>query len=231
MAFPSVLTTFNRPSTNDKQNSPSHSALHNTVSSALGQVEAVIGLADSASVLGTIIGDLRSPNSAGGGHVQTAVKGGTGQTSFNKGDILVATSSSVLSKLAVGTDIQILKANSGTAIGLEWGAPSSFSTTSVFNGTSANTFTDLNLSSVVGVAQRTVMLKAQNSNAGKLFVFRPNGDTADYYHASVLGANVVVTGASSIAGMAIVKTDTNGIVEWRTTNAENNCIISVESFW
>lgn len=119
MPFPSVLSTFNRPLPTDRLNSPSHSALHNTVSSAVGQIEAVIGT--SASALGTIMGDIHNANSNGGGHVQTANKGGTGQTSYNKGDILVAQSSSVLTKLAVGADGTLLKANSSVATGVSWG--------------------------------------------------------------------------------------------------------------
>ena len=120
MAFPSTLSTFNRPTTSDKLNSPSHSALHNTVSSALGQVEAVIGVDGISSVVGTMMYDLRSPASNGGGHVQTANKGGTGQTSFTKGDLLIASGNSVLTKLAVGTDGYLLSANSSVATGISW---------------------------------------------------------------------------------------------------------------
>jgi len=122
MAFPSVLNTFNRPATTDRLNSPSHSALHNTVSSALGQVEAVIGVDGASSVVGTMMYDLRSPASGGGGHVQVVNKGGTGQTSYTKGDILVAQSSSVLSKLAVGGAGQVLISDSGVATGVSWGS-------------------------------------------------------------------------------------------------------------
>src|SRR5260221_656794 len=112
MSFPSTLTAYTQTTATSRLNSPSHSGLHNTVSSALGQVEAVIGVDGANSVLGTIIGDLRSPGSKGGGHIQGAAFGGTGQTNFNKGDIFVATSASVVSKLAVGTDGYILNADS-----------------------------------------------------------------------------------------------------------------------
>lgn len=119
--FPSVLNTFSRPTTTDKLNSPSHSGLHNTVSSALGQVEAFLGVIGANSVVGTLSYDVRSPASGGGGHVQTANKGGTGQTAFTKGDILVATSSSVLTKLAIGvSDGAVLIVNSSVASGLQW---------------------------------------------------------------------------------------------------------------
>jgi hypothetical protein len=119
MAFPSTISTFTQVSASDRLNSPSHSALHNDVSSVLTQVQTVIGT--DASTLGTILGDLRNPSSNGGGHVQTANKGGTGQTAYTKGDLLVATSTSVLTKLAVGTDGQVLQASSVAAAGVAWG--------------------------------------------------------------------------------------------------------------
>lgn len=123
MPFPSVLSTFNRPTPTDRLNSPSHSALHNTVSSAVGQLEAVIGTntGANASAVGTLMYDVRSPASGGGGHVQAANAGGTGQTSYTKGDLLVASSSSVLTKLAIGSDGQLLGADSTTATGVKWG--------------------------------------------------------------------------------------------------------------
>ena len=120
MAFPSVLNVFTRPTTTDKLNSPSHSGLHNTVSSALGQVEAMIGVVGASSVAGTLSYDVRSPGSDGGGPVQTANKGGTGQTAYTKGDLLVAQSASVLAKLTVGTNNYTLIADSASPAGIKW---------------------------------------------------------------------------------------------------------------
>lgn len=123
MPFPSTLSTFNRPNATDRLNSPSHSALHNTVSSALGQVEAVVGVDGTSSVVGTMMYDIRSPASKGGGHVQGAAFGGTGQTNFTKGDMLVAQSASVISKLAVGSNTFIIVADSTTSVGIKWATP------------------------------------------------------------------------------------------------------------
>lgn len=121
MAFPSTLSTFNRPSPTDRLNSPSHSALHNTVSSALGQVEAVIGVEGPNSVVGTLEYFIKSPDSNGGGHVQTANKGGTGLTTYTKGDLLVATSSSVLAKLAVSSTAgEVLSTDPNQPTGMKW---------------------------------------------------------------------------------------------------------------
>lgn len=118
--FPSILTSYTNPLGTNPLNAPSHAAIETAQNGGLTQVEAVIGLAAAASTLGTIQYDLRSPASNGGGHVQSANTGGTGQTSFNKGDILIASSSSVLSKLAVGTDGQVLKADSTQSSGTSW---------------------------------------------------------------------------------------------------------------
>lgn len=157
MAYPSTFSTFNRPGSSDRLNNPSHSALHNTVSSALGQVEAVIGLSGNSSTLGTIIGDLRSPDSNGGGHVQTANKGGTGQTSYTKGDLLVATSSSVLAKLAVSsTTGEVLTADTTQAAGLKWAAPTGATKVAIKNSVisidrwQASVFTTIFSASVAG---------------------------------------------------------------------------------
>lgn len=122
MTFPSTLQAFPRPTPTDRLNSPSHSALHNTVSSALGQVEAVIGVDGANSVVGTLMYNVRSPASNGGGHVQSANKGGTGQTTFTKGDILVAQNASTISKLAVSSVTgNVLQVDPSAAVGIKWG--------------------------------------------------------------------------------------------------------------
>ena len=50
-----------------------------------------------------------------------ATRGGTGTGTYTKGDLLAASSTTALSKLGVGTNGQVLRANSSTATGLEWG--------------------------------------------------------------------------------------------------------------
>lgn len=131
--YPSTISTFSKVSPSDRLNNPSHSALENQQSSTIGQIQAVVGLSGDAP--GTVIGDLRSSSSNGGGHVQTANKGGTGQTSYTKGDLLIATSSSVLSRLAVSsTTGEFLQVDTTQATGMRWGASGTklvISTTSV----------------------------------------------------------------------------------------------------
>lgn len=118
MAYPSVVTTYTNPLPTDRLNSPSHSSIETAQNTGLTELMTFVGTL--ASTAGTIIYDVRAAASGGGGHVQAANKGGTGQTSFNKGDTLVATSSSVIAKLAVGNNDDVLTADSTQNGGIKW---------------------------------------------------------------------------------------------------------------
>jgi len=203
MSFPSTFSAFTRVAPTDRLNNPSHSALHNTVSSALGQVEAVIGVDGDNSVLGTIIGDLRSPGSGGGGHIQTANKGGTGQTSFTKGDILVASSASVLTKLSAGANGLSLRTDSTTATGLTYGSGNTFPTVRVYTNPSILTWSKPSTLSYIVVK----VLGSGGSGGGSTGGSGGAGGGAGGYCevkivASALGSNVqVIVGASVIGSV------------------------------
>ena len=116
--FPSILSVISDPAATNKLNSPSHSSIESAQNDAVKKLETFVGTLSSA--VGTLVYDIRATASDGGGHVQGANKGGTGQTAYTKGDILAASSASVLSKLAVGTNDQALVADSAQAAGVKW---------------------------------------------------------------------------------------------------------------
>lgn len=119
MAYPSTLSTFTDPLPTDKLNAPSHSGIETAQNTGIEEIQVFVGTIASAA--GTLVSDIRSSSSNGGGHIQTANKGGTGITSYSKGDLLVGASTSVLSKLAVSTDGLFLVADSTQQTGVKWG--------------------------------------------------------------------------------------------------------------
>lgn len=136
MAYPSVIATLTNPAATNRLNAPSHSSIHGAVNDEVTQVETFVGTLSSA--VGTLVYDIRAAASNGGGHVQTANKGGTGQTAFTKGDLLVAQSSSVLTKLAVsGNTGDILSVDSNQAVGIKWIAAGSAN--NIYTGSSVVT--------------------------------------------------------------------------------------------
>ncbi len=52
--FPSVLTTYTNPQATDHLNSPSHSGIEQAQNSGISQLEKVVGVEGSASVVGTL---------------------------------------------------------------------------------------------------------------------------------------------------------------------------------
>jgi hypothetical protein len=66
-------------------------------------------------------------------------RGGTGLASYAKGDLIAASGTTTLSKLTVGTNGHVLRANSATSTGLEWGADFTGTVTTVSSATAALT--------------------------------------------------------------------------------------------
>lgn len=96
-----------------------------------------------------------------------------------------------------------------------------FSDTDVYESlTEPSTWTDLDLSSVVGVKQRMVMLKVSNAatDITSIYAFRPKGDTGEYYNSA--GANSVTNIAltTNTNATTIVKTNTSGVIQWKSND-------------
>ncbi len=123
---------------------------------------------------------IKSSVSSGGGHIQSANKGGTGQTSYNKGDLLVGASTSVVSKLAVGADGTSPIADSTQATGISWGLVSA------------------------------ALPYAQDSGTGSVYAISPVPCILSYtpgqiYVAKITATNTVVSPAISISSLVAKK--------------------------
>lgn len=176
--YPSTISALTTPLASDRLNSPSHSGIEGAQNTNITAIENFLGVEGASSTVGTLIYDVRSPGSNGGGHVQSANKGGTGQTSYSKGDLLIASSGSVLSKLSIGTDGQIIQANSSTFTGINWvntSSPKLYTSSSVINAGSASaSFLSLALPAstlgTVNAVRTTAHVSWSDSNNGSSIV-------------------------------------------------------------
>jgi len=113
----------------------------------------------------------------------------------SKGDLVVGTASDTVSRLAVGTNGQVLKADSTTATGLAWGTDLGKilqvvegTTTSSASGSSFGTFFDTNLTATItpsSASSKIVVLVNQNgiylspgSSAGSVNMILLRGSTS-----------------------------------------------------
>lgn len=90
----------------------------------------------NGSVLQNITGNITMFDSG----TLAVVRGGTGQSSLTKGDLLVGSISTAFTKLAVGSDTLFLRADSSTVSGLAWSAFTELDTNAILkNGTNSPT--------------------------------------------------------------------------------------------
>lgn len=106
----------------------------NVVFSAIGDISAT----NVQAAIEEVSTECRNATNITSGTLAVA-RGGTGLASYAKGDILGASAATTLTKLTVGTNGQVLRANSATATGLEWGADFVGTVTTVTSSTGALT--------------------------------------------------------------------------------------------
>ena len=106
------------------------------------------------------------------------------------------------------------------------------SSTEVFNGAPPTTWTDLDLSSVVGTNKALVMLKVTNLSSSfiNVIAFRQNGDKASYSTTQTpTGANKGGLASEPDSNIMMTYTDANGIIEWKSSDSKT-VKIEVEVF-
>jgi hypothetical protein len=100
-----------------------------------------VGSTNVQNAIEEVSAECRNADNITSGTLAVA-RGGTGIASYAKGDLLGASASTTLTKLTVGTNGQVLRANSATATGLEWSNDFVGTVTTVSSSTTALTVTN-----------------------------------------------------------------------------------------
>lgn len=113
-----------------------------------------------------------------------------------------------------------------------------FPVSTAFSGTSPSTFTDLDLSSIVGAYSRVVFLKVVAGTTAVSFHFRKNGETGVWplngdRYGGLYRTNDLASGE---IGYVMAVTDASGVVEWITTQSgvgqsSTTSTVTVEAYW
>jgi hypothetical protein len=106
----------------------------NVVFSAIGEISAT----NVQLAIEEVSTECRNATNITSGTLAVA-RGGTGIASYAKGDILGASAATTLTKLTVGTNGQVLTADSTEATGLKWATPTVGTVTTVTSSTAALT--------------------------------------------------------------------------------------------
>ena len=139
-----------------------------------------------STVSATELGYLDGVSSA----IQTQIDGKIGSASAinptivdAKGDIIAATAADTVARLAVGSNNQVLTADSSTATGLKWATPASGGMTLLNSGgtTLSGSTTTISFTSTGYTALRIYIKGAYETTSAANVLMRINGDTGSNY--------------------------------------------------
>lgn len=164
-----------------------------------------LGSTDVQAALEEVSSECRNANNITSGTLAVA-RGGTGLTGYAKGNLIAATGASVLAALAVGTNGQVLTANSATATGLEWATATTGTVTSVSSSTAALTVANPTTTPALTIRTATtsvngiVQLSDSTSTTSSVLAATSTAVKAAYdlANAALPKAGGVVTGALEI---------------------------------
>jgi hypothetical protein len=173
----------------------------NVVFSASGE----IGATNVQAAIEEVSTECRNATNITSGTLAVA-RGGTGLASYTKGDILGASAATTLTKLTVGTNGQVLRANSATATGLEWGNDFVGTVTTVTSSTGALTIATATTTPALTIRAATtsvdgiVQLSDSTSTTSSVLAATPTAVKSAYDLAALAlpKAGGIITGALEI---------------------------------
>lgn len=107
------------------------------------------------------------------------------------------------------------------------GSPLTVSGATAYSGASPTSWTDLNLSSIVGENSAMVILQISATSDMNATAIRKNGDGAEYYSASneASAYGIALGHHDSTCDMVLIcVTDTSGVIEWKTESSSTATI-------
>ena len=173
----------------------------NVVFSAIGQISST----NVQLAIEEVSTECRNADNITSGTLAVA-RGGTGLASYTKGDLIVASGTTTLAKLTVGTNGHVLRPNSATATGLEWGADFVGTVTTVTSSTAALTIATATTTPALTIRSATtsvngiVQLSDSVSTTSSVLAATPTAVKSAYDLAALAlpKAGGIITGALEI---------------------------------
>jgi hypothetical protein len=144
----------------------------------------------------------------------------------DKGDIIAATANDTVDRLAVGANDTVLTADSTTATGLKWAAPSAGSYTLLASGSLSGT--SLTLSSISQAYENLVFIyKDVHLSAGTSTKLRWNGQTGANYQGSLQTTDsTTISRDNNATGVLLIA----GGGEYTSSASKGQTVITIQNY-
>ena len=197
----------------------------NVVFSAIGQISST----NVQLAIEEVSTECRNADNITSGTLAVA-RGGTGLASYTKGDLIVASGTTTLAKLTVGTNGHVLRPNSATATGLEWGADFVGTVTTVTSSTAALTIATATTTPALTIRSATtsvngiVQLSDSVSTTSSVLAATPTAVKSAYDLAALAlpKAGGIITGALEIGSTGSLVFEGSSADGFETTLAVAN---------